>query len=348
MGYFLESFLSEIDRTKIEITAYSASRIEDELTQRIKKHFDAWKRIDGLNDIEAAKMIHDDGIGILFDLSGHTQFNRLPVFAWRPAPVQVTWLGYFATTGIKQIDYILGDPLVTPDGEENHFTEEPWRLPESYFCFSMPDIDIDIEGLPAADNKFITYGCFNSLIKMNDAVVSVWAEILNRSGNARLFLKTKLLGDKVQREKVRRRFLEAGITEDRLILEGGSPRLELLECYNRVDISLDPFPYPGGTTSVESLWMGVPVLTRKGNHFLSHVGETIVTNAGLSDWIAGDDIDYINRALSFGSDLESLSALRRGLRSRLDDSALYNGRLFARHFEDAIEGMWVRWEGSGR
>ena len=136
--------------------------------------------------------------------------------------------------------------------------------------------------------------------------------------------------------------------EDRLILEGGSPRLELLECYNRVDISLDPFPYPGGTTSVESLWMGVPVLTRKGNHFLSHVGETIVTNAGLSDWIAGDDVDYINRALSFGSDLESLSALRRGLRSRLDDSALYNGRLFARQFEDAIEGMWVRWEGSGR
>jgi predicted O-linked N-acetylglucosamine transferase (SPINDLY family) len=255
----------------------------------------------------------------------------------------VSWLGYFATTGVAEIDYLLGDRHVSPTGEESHFTEKLWQLPDRYLCFTEPDVNLDVAPLPALSTGSITFGCFNNLTKMNDAVVAVWASILTAVPGARLFLKTSLMKDSSAREVTLERFSKHGIPAERLILESASPRAELLAAYHRVDIALDPFPYPGGTTSVESLWMGVPVITKRGDRFLSHVGETIAYNAGLSDWVAADDDDYIAKAVAYASDLDRLGTLRAGLRQQVLASPLFDAPRFARHFEEAILEMWKQW-----
>ncbi|MBN1663777.1 MAG: tetratricopeptide repeat protein [Deltaproteobacteria bacterium] len=347
VGYFLESLLARINLTRIELIAYSTDNKVDQLTSRIKPYFADWKSLVGQSDEAAAKLIHADGVHILLDLSGHTAHNRLPVFAWKPALVQVTWLGYSATTGMKEMDYILGDPYVAPAEEENHFTEAVWRLPESYICFTPPDVTLKEAPLPAQSSNRITFGCFNNLTKMNDAVVALWSRVLQSVPNSCLFIKAKQLNDPALCDTTQRRFAACGITSDRLMLEGYSPtRAESLAAYHRVDIALDPFPYTGTTTTVEALWMGIPVITRRGDRFLSHVGESIAHNAGLADWIAADDDDYVSKAIIHTSDLERLAALRAGLRQQVLASPLFDAMRFARHFETALWGMWERWQRS--
>ena len=277
---------------------------------------------------------------VLLDLSGHTANNRLPIFAWKPAPVQSSWLGYFATTGVAQIDYLLGDPYVTRAEEASHFTEHIWRLPECYLCFTPPKFALKVEPLPALSAGHITFGSFNNLAKMNDAVVALWARVLQAVSGSRLLLKSAQMNDPNVRETTRQRFAARGIDPDRLRLEGSAPRGELLAAYSQVDIALDPFPYPGGTTSVEGLWMGVPVITRRGDRFLSHVGESIAQNVGLSDWIAADDDDYVDKAVEFTADLEHLTTLRKGLRQKVMASPAFDAPRFARRFEAAMWGMW--------
>ena len=344
VGYFLEGMLASIDPARLELIAYAAHHEEDDLTARIRPRFADWKPLPGLADETAARLIHDDGVHILLDLSGHTTFNRLPVFAWKPAPVQASWMGYFATTGLAEMDYLLADPYVTPQDEEDHFTESVWRLPESYLCFTPPDMALEVSPLPALSAGRITFGCFNNLVKMNDAVVALWARVLQAVPGSRLFLKTKQLSDPAICETTRQRFAACSIAPERLLLEGASPRAELLAAYNQVDIALDPFPYPGGTTSVEGLWMGVPVITRRGDRFLSRVGESIAHNAGLADWIAIDDEDYVAKAVAHASGLERLAQLRAGLRQRVLASPVFDAPRFARNFEAAMWGMWQRWQ----
>ncbi|MDD2893503.1 MAG: tetratricopeptide repeat protein [Halothiobacillaceae bacterium] len=345
VGYFMENVLQAIAvnaSRRIGITAYSTFETEDSTTERLKQHCQAWCRADRLSDEALARRIHDDGIDILIDLSGHTAHNRLPVFAWKPAPVQVSWLGYFATTGLTEMDYLLGDSHVTPPEEAHHFTETIWRMPETYLCFTEPDVGVAVEPLPALRRGFITFGCFNSLAKMNDGVVALWARVLKAVPQSCLYLKTKQLGDAEVRQTVLDRFARQGIDAGRLVLEGASPRAELLAAYNRVDIALDPFPYPGGTTSVEGLWMGVPVITRRGDRFLSHVGETIAHNAGLGDWVAQDEDDYVDKAVKYAADIRALAGLRAGLREQVTASPLFDAGRFARHFEEAMWDMWNR------
>lgn len=344
VGYFLESLLTHLDPVQIELIAYPTWHLEDELTARLKPYFTAWKPLIGLNDETAARMIHRDGVHILFDLSGYTGHNRLSVFAWKPAPVQVSWLGYFATTGVMAIDYLLGDPYVLPTEEESHFTEQVWRLPETYLCFTPPDVVLEVESLPALSSGVITFGCFNNFAKINDAVVALWAQVLRAVPGSRLFLKTFQLQDLTVCETIRQRFATHSIAADRIILEGASPRAELLAAYNQMDIALDPFPYPGGVTSMEALWMGVPVLTRRGDRFLSHIGESIAYNAGLADWIAADDDDYVAKAVAHTANLECLATLRTGLRQQVLASPLFDAPRFARHFEAALWGMWKNWQ----
>ena len=344
VGFFLKSVLAQIDSSRIELIAYPTDHKVDELTVRIKPHFSAWKSLVGLSDKAAAGLIHADGIHVLLDCSGHTGKNRLPVFAWKPAPVQASWLGYFATTGVAEMDYLLGDPYVTPAGEESHFTETVWRLPETYLCFTPPDVPLEVGPLPALSSNSITFGSFNNLAKMNAAVVTLWAKVLQAVPHSRLFLKTNQLNDPGVRDATHQRFAACGITPDRLVLEGASPRAKVLEAYNRVDVILSPFPYPGGTTSAEGLWMGVPVITRRGDCFLPHVGESIAHNAGLADWIAESDDDYVAKAILHTADLGRLAALRNTLRGQVLASPLFNAPRFARHLEAALWGMWERWQ----
>ena len=344
VGYFLEEFLNQLGEFDFELYAYTTQSNEDDLTLRIKPRFTRWKSLVGISDVDAADHIYNDGIHILIDLSGHTAQNRLPIFAWKPAPVQISWLGYFASTGVAEIDYILGDPYVTPTEEANHFSEKIWQLPESYICFTEPEVDIDVVSLPALDKKRVTFGCFNKIARITDPVVRVWSEILHAVPTAVLFLKDKNFDVESVRESFYDRFKVNGIQKDRLILEGESPRSKYLAAYNRVDIALSPFPYGGGTTSAEGLWMGVPVITMQGNHFLSHLGESIANNTGLSDWIAVDEEDYVAKAIAFSTDLEGLEKLRSRLRAQVLSRPLFDAERFANHFKNALRGMWKRFE----
>lgn len=346
VGYFLESVVSHLDQTSLEFIAYPTHQKADDVTARLKPYFSAWHPIFGLSDASAARLIHSDCVHILIDLSGHTRHNRLPVFSWKPAPVQITWLGYFATTGVAEIDYFVGDPYVTPMSEANHFTEKIWRLPESYWCFTEPKVAVEVAPLPALSTGRISFGCFNNLSKMNDDVVALWAKILLAVPESTLFLKSKQFQDTLIRDITRKRFAIHGVEANRLILEGLSSRAEYLAAYNRVDIALDPFPYPGGTTSVEGLWMGVPFITRRGNRFLSHAGETILHNANLADWIAVDVDDYFAKAVDFAANLGELSKLRTRLREQVLASPLFNAQRFALHFEKALWAMWARFAGN--
>ena len=343
VGYFLEGLLRHADPGRVVFLAFPCHGEEDELKARIKPYCSSWTLLDGLDDEAAARLIHASGVQLLLDLSGHTAGNRLPVFAWRPAPVQATWLGYFATTGLAEMDYIIADPNVAPPEPVMPFVETVWSLPETYYCFTPPIPAAGVSPLPARASGSVTFGCFNNLAKINDAVVVVWARVLDAVPGSRLVLKSAPLCDRRVGAALHARFAARGIAEDRLLLEPASSRADYLRAYDRIDMALDPFPFPGGATSCEALWMGVPLLTRKGDRFLSRVGETIVRNAGLPDWLADDDDDYVMKAVRFASDLDRLEQLRRGLREQVLASPLFDAGRFAQHFEAALWGMWSRW-----
>jgi len=342
VAFFLENVLAQLNRERVQLVAYSTLAFEDDVTLRLKPQFMRWHDVSTLSDEACATLIHTDGIDILVDLSGHTDHSRLSVFAWKPAPVQITWLGYFATTGLKEVDYVLADRHVLPDHEASHFVETPWRLPDSYLCFAPPERRIEIGALPVLRNGFITFGCLNNANKIGDDVVALWSRVLHGVPGSRLLLKAKQFATPAGCDAMTERFGAHGVDAGRLILEGFTTRTAHLEAYNRIDLALDPFPYPGGTTSVESLWMGVPVLTRRGDRFLSRVGETIAQTAGMSDWVADDSDDYVSKAAAFASDHERLRSLRAGLREQLLSSPVCDAARFARNLEDAFEGMWAR------
>ncbi len=339
VGYFLENLLRYLDREAFELYAYPTDPWTDELTLRIKSYFAAWHPIYGLNDEAAAKRIHDDGVHILVDLSGHSRYNRLPMFAMKPAPVQVAWLGYFATTGVAEMDYLIADPVTLPESQERYFTEKIWRLPETRLCFSRPDVDIAVSLLPALANGYVTFGCFNNLAKMNDDVVMLWSRVLNSVADSRLFLKSKQLGEEAVRQQTIERFAAHGITAERLILDGAESRAKYFEAYHHVDISLDPFPYPGGTTTVESLWMGVPVLNLSGESFLFRQGAGFLSNTGLEEWFVTSQDEYVAKAKSYAADLSGLAGFRNRLRQQVETSPVMDGQRFAANFSTALQGI---------
>jgi predicted O-linked N-acetylglucosamine transferase (SPINDLY family) len=346
VGYFLEGVLAALSSQaigRLELYAYHSIVREDETSKRLRACCKAWHSAVGLSDAALAGRIREDGIDILIDLSGHTANNRLPVFAWRPAPIQVSWLGYFATTGVAAIDYFIADPWTLPQDQEAFFTEQIWRLPETRLCFTPPTAKVDVNALPALANGYITFGCFNNLSKMNDAVVQLWARVLSAVPASRLFLKYQQFAEASVRQSTRERFAVYGIAADRLIFEDYVPRANYLAAYHRVDIALDPFPFPGGTTTVEALWMGIPVLTLAGERFLSRQGVGLLMNAGLPEWIATDHDDYVARAVAHASDLQSLAALRARLRQQALASPIYDAPRFAKHFEAALREMWLTW-----
>ena len=328
----------------VEVHAYQNNPRSDVVSEQIKSCCRSWQSSGGLSDAALAEKIHADGIDILFDLSGHTALSRLPVFAHKPAPIQVSWLGYLGTTGLAAMDYLVADPWTLPPSEERYFVERIWRLPETYVCFSAPHEVVPVPPLPASSNGYVTFGCFNSLHKINDAVIALWARVLEQTPASCLLLKAKQLSEESVRQGIIARFSAHGIDPARLALKGYSPsRIEHLADYQRVDIALDPFPYPGITTSVEALWMGVPVLTLTGERFLSRQGVGLLMNAGLPEWIAASADDYVAKSVAFAADLQALATLRAGLRQRVVGSPLFDARRFASHFEAALRAMWQDW-----
>lgn len=344
VGFFVENVLGHLDFARIELVAYPTLPEEDALTTRIKPRFAAWNSIVDLNDEAAATRIRSDGIHILIDLSGHTANNRLPVLAWKPAPLQMTWLGYFATTGVAAIDYLLADRVSVPESQRDQFTETVWYLPDGRFCFTPPadGARFRTTPLPALRNGGITFGCFQNLLKLNDAVLAAWGRIFRALPQARLRVQNVSMGFAPARAHLQDRLGRAGISPDRVTLVGQAPREDYLLAHADIDMILDTFPYSGATTTCEALWMGVPTLTLAGDTLVSRQGASLLACAGQDDWVAEDEGDYAARAIAFASDVDRLAQLRSRLRERVLASPLFDAPRFARHLEEALWDMWQR------
>ncbi|MGA3065660.1 MAG: tetratricopeptide repeat protein [Tepidisphaeraceae bacterium] len=347
VGAFLEGLLANHDPSQVEIFCYSDAAREDLATQRFKMMAHHWRNLIGLSDEQVAEMIRRDGIDILIDLAGHTADNRLLVFARKPAPVQVTYLGYPATSGLTAMDWRLTDAWADPAGESEAFhSEKLMRLPRTFLCFTPPAAAPAVGRLPALANGGVTFGSFNYLPKINPGVVEVWSEILRQVPGSRLLIKSQGLSDEYSRRGMMERFAARGIEPQRLELLGKIPTLTShLQAYERIDVGLDPFPYNGTTTTCEALWMGVPVVTLAGKMHAGRVGVSLLSCVGLPRLIAKDRSDYVRIAAELAGDLPGLGELREGLRQRVDQSPLTDAGSFARDMEAAFRGMWREYVG---
>lgn len=345
VSYFFQPLIADHSRDEFEVFCYSDVKRPDHVTVHIQGWADHWSSIVGLSDEDAAQRIYDDRIDILVDLAGHTADNRLLVFARRPAPVQVTWLGYPNATGMPVMDYRLSDAIADPEVETPVCgTEQMVRLPNGFLCYAPPEGAGDIAPLPARRQGRVTFGSFNNLAKINKDVVRVWAEILLRTPGTSLLLKSKYLLDEDVRRGFLDRFSACGISADRLLFEGYTPSTQAhMSVYSRVDIGLDPFPYNGTTTTCEALWMGVPVVSLKGHRHSARVGASILTQVGLKELISDTEDAYVDTAVGLSADLERLIELRAGMRTRLRRSPLCDGALFAAGVEEAYQRMWTDW-----
>ena len=342
--YFVEPLLKLHDRQKFEIFAYSNTPREDAITERIKAEVDHWRDIRFISEDTAADLIEADKIDILVDLAGHTGHNSLMVFARKPAPVQATWLGYPATTGMKAMDYRITDVHAEPVGMTQHLnTETLWRLPGIFCCYQPHEHSpAQIDHPPLEDNGYITFGCFNNFTKVTDPVLAAWSKIMAQTPGSRLLLEIAGICDQKFYSDVERRIRKAGLPLERVILEARKPSNQYI-LYNKIDIALDPFPCNGGTTSMDTLWMGVPFVTLAGAHFVSRMGVTILTNAGLPELIAQTPDEYVSIASTLANDWARLKKLRQNLRDKVSSSPLMNQETFARNIEAAYREMWIEW-----
>ncbi len=345
--YFFRALLELHDRNRFAPVLYSAVERADAVTQEFQRKAAGWLDVTTLGDKELAQRIFDDRIDILVDLSGHTGGNRLEVFGYKPAPVQVTWLGYPDTTGLPEIDYRFTDILADPPGAETFHTEHLVRLPTCFLCYTARDPCPAPSPPPALIAGHITFGSFNNLAKLSSETLRAWVAILQSVPNARLLIKGKSLRDPLVLERFMKKLVMHGIDLARTVLQGWTTSSDdHLESYARVDIALDTFPYNGTTTTCEALWMGVPVVTLAGETHAGRVGVSLLSAAGLSELIAGTEQTYIELATRLANDPQKLAHLRAGLRARMASSPLCNGPRFTREAEDAYRAMWRHWCGN--
>ena len=343
VGHFLRPVLPCHDRNAIEVTCYNNGVHAGPVADALRAASDRWRSLVGLPDEAAAAMIAADGIDILVDLSGHTAGNRLTLFARRAAPLQASWLGYWGTTGLSEMDVILSDATTILPGEENGYSERVVRLPGSRFCFAPID-DAPLPATPPCTRGHPpTFGSFNNLAKLGPEVVRLWAALLRAAPGSRLLLKWKSLTDDGMRRHVQAQFAALGVDGERLLLRGESAHRATLDEYRDVDVALDPFPFSGGLTSCDALWMGVPVVTLPGRAPQSRQTAGFLHAIGITGWTARTPEHYVSTALSLLSDPQELGRLRQSLRGRLAASSLCDGRSFARGLEAAYRAMWHGW-----
>jgi protein O-GlcNAc transferase len=343
IAFFTAPVLEAHDRTQFHSVCYLTGAKPDAWTERLQRSAMLWRDAPGMSDRELAEQIEHDQIDIAIDLSGHTAGNRLTAFARRPAPLAVTWLGYFNTTGMAAMDYIAVDEIIAPPGEPRRYVEQTLQLGGCYLTYAGPDYAPAVSQPPVLTRGFVTYGCFNTLSKITADVVALWARLLLQDPTARLVLKNPLLDDASSRQLYWQQFQALGIAAARIDLLGTSPHDELLAHYAQIDVALDPFPYNGGTTTCEALWMGVPVVTWTGDRFVSRVGATILHHAGHPEWIARSADEYIETALTLGRDPAQLAEQRAHLREEVSRSVLGNTSEFTRRWEDALRMAWRRY-----
>ncbi|MBF0426203.1 MAG: tetratricopeptide repeat protein [Magnetococcales bacterium] len=343
VGFFWQPVLAAHDRRQFAIHAYSGVGRGDWLTRLLEGAVDCWRPVKGLDDPTLARLISADRIDILVELSGHTDGNRLPLLARRPASIQITGGGHYNTTGVAVIDYLLCDPHHAPPGSEVEFSETPLRLPDDYICYAPPPYAPPVTPLPALTNGCITFGCFNNPIKVTAEVIAVWAEVLRRVPGSCLRMRARGLGDVLTRDRFLKQFHDHGIDGSRLELAGALPHPGLLAAYGAIDIALDPFPYSGGLTTLEALWMGVPVVTLTGKTFCGRHSTSHLHNAGLPQFVTGTREAYVDTIVRLADNREALARLRAGLRAQMARSPLCDGVRYTRNLEAAYRRVWQQW-----
>jgi len=342
VAWFAVPVLERHDRSAYEIYCYSTRSKTDDVTRRVQALADVWRDASGMSDTEFADTINRDAIDVLVDLTGHAGVNTLGVFAQQPAPVQVSWLGYLNTTGLARIQYRLCDAYTDPPGVTDHlYTETLVRLPHSQWCY-RPFLSVDpATEPPFKRNGYITFGSFNNAPKLSPTVRRLWADILTRIPNSRLVVLGMLEGR--ARDRLMMDFLQAGIVASRLTIVPYVPMEEYFPWFNRVDMALDTTPYSGGTTTCDTLWMGVPVVTVPGPRSVSRSAASVLSTLGLHQWIAATPDDYVRLAVEFARDEAVLATLRRSLRQRMRASPLMDEPRFVRDIEAAYRRMWKTW-----
>jgi predicted O-linked N-acetylglucosamine transferase (SPINDLY family) len=337
---FTVPLLSAHDHQRFETVCYSDTIRPEDLTERIRSLADHWREIDGLSDEQVVQLIQQDQIDILVDLTMHMGNGRPLVFARKPAPIQVCWLAYPGTTGVKAIDYRLTDVFLDPPGTSDHYySEQSIRLPDCFWCYDPLGQKPDVNDLPAARNGYITFGSLNNFCKVNDDVLRLWAAVLMAVAGSRLML---LAGHGSHRRRTVEFLEKEGVGPDRITFQEMLPREEYLQLYHRLDIGLDTFPYNGHTTSLDSFWMGVPVVTLVGHTVVGRAGLCQLQNLSLTELVAKTEGQFVAIATGLANDLPRLSQMRSTLRERMEKSPLMDGPRFARNVETAYRQMWQR------
>lgn len=341
VAFFLESLVARIDRTQCALHFYSDVRTPDDVTARFRKHADGWTDIFDIGDNAAvAELVRKDGIDILFDLGGHTS-ERVCLFADRVAPVQASYLGYAATTGLPQMDYFLTDTVLDPVGmTESHYTEKLCRLGNAFVSYTAPESDATAGDLPMLANGFPTFASFHRLNKLSDKTIATWAQALHAVPNAKMLLVAKGLGAESGRERVLRTFTEYGVPASRLEFRGHVPMEEYLALHREVDLIFDCVPWNSHTTAMHALWMGVPTLTLAGTHHAGRFGELVLRGVDLPQCIASDAEEFARIARQLASEPEALQSLRQAARGCLAASVLCDHDLLASRFQHACRRMW--------
>jgi protein O-GlcNAc transferase len=333
-SFFTTPLLSNHDRANFEIYIYSDVIRPDGRTEKLRGMCSVWRNIVGMGDVQIAEMIRADQIDLLVDLTMHMEKNRLLVFAQKPAPVQITWLAYPGTTGLAAIDYRLTDPYLDPVGTDQFYAEKSIRLPETFWCYDPLATEPMANELPALSAGRITFGCLNNFCKVNEGTVRLWEQVLKSVPNSRLIL---LCPEGAHRDRLRHLPIE--FVEHR-------PREEYLKLYHRIDIGLDTFPYNGHTTSLDSLWMGVPVVSMEGKTAVSRAAISQTSNLGMKeDWVGKTPQDFVSFAVKWANDLDRLSVLRSTLRQKMERSPLMDGPRFAKNMESIYRSVWAKYVG---
>jgi len=343
VGQFIVRLLESMDPNACHTICYSSRRTLDPLSQRIRAAVGQWQNVVTLSDEALAEQVRADQVDILVDLAGHTAGDRMLTFARKPAPIQITWLGYTGTTGLAAMDYLLADPQQVPPGAETYYRERVLRLPDDYVVFDPLQEMPAVAPLPATRCGHFTLGSFNNPSKVNREVVRLWARILARLPDARLLVKFRGVDGRAVQARYAGMFSDCGIDPRRVEMSGWEDRDEFLKYYHRVDLALDTFPYGGGLTTCEALWMGVPVVTCPGRTFASRHACTHLTTAGLREFIARDFDEYVELAVRAAGDLPRLAALRAGLRAQVAASPLCDGARQARSFVALLHELWRDW-----
>ncbi|MDP1784607.1 MAG: tetratricopeptide repeat protein [Sulfuricurvum sp.] len=338
--HFLEPLLANHDKSVVEVYAYAEIVKEDEMSQMYKGYCDHWIPTVGMSDEVLAQRIRSDGIDILVELAGHTNNNRLGVFARKPAPVSLSWMGYGYTTGLSAIDYYLTDEISVPEGSEHLFSEEPWKIESPSYAYSPAAGMGEVSLLPFNESGYITFGTLTRAVRVNHRTIRVWAELLKRVPNSKLIINSKDYRDPSMKEILVQRFNEHGIDKDRLEIGYSTPPWNVLR---RMDIGVDCFPHNSGTTLFETLYMGVPYVTLADRASVGRLGSGILHGVGRDEWIAHTEEEYIDKLVSLASDIPALASIRAGLREEMIKSPLMDGVGFARKVEKGYKEMFARW-----